>query len=51
MIMKNKKKSIEIFKIVEIDLVIWIVAMIVMRKTQDQQFMRQEEAQDCNIEM
>ena len=50
MIMKNRKKFIEIYRIVGIDLVIWIVAMTVMKKIQDQVYMRQEEALDCNIE-
>ena len=51
MIMKNRKKFIEIYRIVETDLVIWIAAMTVMRKIQDQVCMRQEEALDCNIEL
>ena len=51
MIMKNRKKFIEIYRIVETDLVIWIAAMTVIRKIQDQVYMRQEEALDCNIEL
>ena len=51
MIMKNRKKFIEIFRIVETDPVIQTVAMTVMKKIQDLVYMRQEEAQDCNIEL
>lgn len=50
MILKNKKKCIEIYRIEEIDLVTWTVAMIVMRKIQVQECMQQEGVQDYNIE-
>lgn len=48
--MKDKKKSIERFKIAEINPATSIAVMTVMKKIQDQVFMQQEEAPDCSIE-
>lgn len=50
MIMKDKKKSIERFKIAEINLDTSIAVMTVMKKTQDQVFTQQEEAPDYSVE-